>query len=675
NKPFRFPSEYYDICTSNYNIKRKNIWFSNRSLSPEINTSAVQDKTVSSSDDSLEQQQNTPALETELIVTDNESTVTDDVVDPDYNPSRSDSSSEISLTSPQIFCSPEDLSSPETLAQDNSNELVYTRTEPAATQNNDELDNFISKTTNTKKTVFCYYCESYVLNFPRHLSRNHKTELDVQKILALPSFSKERKNLLYSLRKKGNYLNSNEVSKPVRKGADASNYLPCTHCLGFYSARNLWRHRKQCDANPAKGTSARNSQTDAQNFLIRHLRVDPQLKTDIFPRMRADQVSLVAKKDPLICAFASRYLKIHREKHFVLVTSRKMRELARLLIEAKKIKPSITDLFGALKPENYDVLVSATKAASRYDPDNNSYEAPTFALQIGTTLKQCCDVALVHALKKSETFPTIQSANTEGELKTLSQLIKGNWKFDVSTQAANDLNLQKLNKVSLVPLASDLKLLKNCLIDKANAALLKLNQNTRDANAYIVLLETIYCRLLLLNRRRPGELQRFFIKTYKSAFLNQNTQAYEEFSEAISETEKILMNNFKRIRDEDLVEENEVINGDEASELTNEHNFNSEIKKKPTGRKRLLVPWTENQKQTVTTYFKTHIKQKRPPKKAECDDIISKHPALLKNKDWLKIKVFVQNKYKKQMKIVTFNDYFNFCSRFAAKESKEFFYG
>lgn len=60
---------------------------------------------------------------------------------------------------------------------------------------------------------------------------------------------------------------SNNVAKPVRKGAEETKYLPCIHCFGFYSAKNLWRHRKQCDANPTKGASARNSQADAQNFL------------------------------------------------------------------------------------------------------------------------------------------------------------------------------------------------------------------------------------------------------------------------------------------------------------------------------------------------------------------------------------------------------------------------
>lgn len=69
-------------------------------------------------------------------------------------------------------------------------------------------------------------------------------------------------------------------------------------------------------------------------------------------------------------------------------------------------------------------------------------------------------------------------------------------------------------------------------------------------------------------------------------------------------------------------------------------------KKKNIREKRVLIPWTDQQKKVVTTYFRSHIASSRPPKKSECYDLISKYPDILKNKNWLKIKVFVQNKYR-----------------------------
>lgn len=87
--------------------------------------------------------------------------------------------------------------------------------------------------------------------------------------------------------------------------------------------------------------------------------------------MRADNISLLAKKDPLICAYTSRYLKIHRENNSIIVGSRKMRELAKLLIEVIKIKSTVIDVFGALNSKNYDILVSDTKTMAKYDTKSN----------------------------------------------------------------------------------------------------------------------------------------------------------------------------------------------------------------------------------------------------------------------------------------------------------------
>lgn len=64
-------------------------------------------------------------------------------------------------------------------------------------------------------------------------------------------------------------------------------------------------------------------------------------------------------------------------------------------------------------------------------------------------------------------------------------------------------------------------------------------------------------------------------------------------------------------------------------------------------KKRILVAWTNQQKQVVCDYFKNHIKKKQPPKKGECEELHKLHPELLANKNWLKIKVFIQNKYSK----------------------------
>ena len=232
------------------------------------------------------------------------------------------------------------------------------------------------------------------------------------------------------------------------------------------------------------------------------------------------------------------------EKHFIPVTSRKMRELARLLIKIRKRAPGVRKLLEALQPQNYDLIVEATKSASRYNEEKECFESPTYAIRICKSLKDCCSITVTYALKNKDIYSIVSSTESEAKLRTMIQLIESNWFFDVGGQAANNLNIKKSNKVTIIPFASDLKTFQQYLGRKSSDAATKLDLDPNDEDAYKVLLETVFCRVLLLNRRRPGELQRLKISAYVDGDSRQN---YEEFSDAVSPAEKNLMKKFKRI--------------------------------------------------------------------------------------------------------------------------------
>lgn len=100
--------------------------------------------------------------------------------------------------------------------------------------------------------------------------------------------------------------------------------------------------------------------------------------------------------------------------------------------------------------------------------------------------------------------------------------------------------MNRWTKITPVPLASDLKLLRDFLTFKANGAIERLKKNNSDKNAYLELLETVFCRVILLNSRRPGELQRLPLHIYLQTE-TESTQKYEEFTDVISPAEQILM--------------------------------------------------------------------------------------------------------------------------------------
>ncbi|CAH1106714.1 unnamed protein product [Psylliodes chrysocephalus] len=647
-------------------------------------------------------------------------------------------------------------------------------------------ENETAKAKRARAKDFCYFCKDLVLNFARHIIKSHSYEDAVQKILSKPVGSKERKHLITNLRKQGNYLNSKVNFKPMKKSNvpyPQAGYVPCDFCLGLYAQKHLWRHKKTC-------VERVHMSTNQINQVKIKLNIDRELQEKVFPTMRCDQVSLVAKKDPLICAFGARYLKVHRASNSINVTSRKMRELSKLLIEVKKLEPSVQTLFHALNSKFYDHLVTATKIIARFDSNKEVFEVPTYATNISTSLRQCCDIAFVFALKKTDIY-----AEAESDLKTMIQLLETNWRNDVSTEALNNLN-----KITIVPLATDLKLLKEHLCNKAEEAACRLKNDLKDRHSYNVLLETVFCRVILLNRKKPSELQRLFLDTYVNSE-KEIADNYEEFSDMLP-TETILMKSFKRIvikgkrdrgvpvlfspdvedhinillsaRDNFIEKTNryffvsannstkpfmgykilseyahscgaknpkaiistrlrkhlatlsqifnmtesdleqlatlmrhppdtyrksyndlyqmakitkillsmegrfatefrgksldEIVVDMDSNLLDDNENNDEEIDsdidtqpstsqqagtKKLSGRKNkktIRGRWTEEQKSITKDFFKDHIKRKKSPKQRECAELISQYPDILSNKNWLKIKVFVQNIYTKKYK-------------------------
>lgn len=365
---------------------------------------------------------------------------------------------------------------------------------------------------NVRHKDFCYFCESEVQNFARHIVRNHSGETETQKILLMKHNSTERKRAIATLRKKGNFIkNSISFYKPVHRSYmndTEDNYINCPFCLGFYTRKRLWKHKKEC---PQKKDNEVNNAV-INNLLANKYDTDFNLKTKVFPRMITDKISLTVQKDPLICAFGSRYLSSHREQHHVNVCSRKMRELAKIFLECKNIKPEIQNSFHLLHPQMFDVIVQSVKVIGKYDPQKDVFMSPTFAMNISRSLKDLCNIAIHYVVKRKYNYLNISAAETEANINTFKNMIETTWKYEISSQAGHDLNTKTWNKVTLVPLAADLKLFRTYLIEKGNQAAKQL-KISKSLSSYTLLMETAFCRLLLLNRRRVGELQRLKLST------------------------------------------------------------------------------------------------------------------------------------------------------------------
>lgn len=124
----------------------------------------------------------------------------------------------------------------------NSQQLLLSEHTMAVNTSKEENE---TKQKYVRKPDYCYFCETEVFCFGRHIIRNHASECEVQKILSFPPKDKERKKLIKLIRNRGNY--SNGIFKPVRSSSNVErNVLPCINCLGFFSSKLLYRHRKVC---------------------------------------------------------------------------------------------------------------------------------------------------------------------------------------------------------------------------------------------------------------------------------------------------------------------------------------------------------------------------------------------------------------------------------------------
>lgn len=56
--------------------------------------------------------------------------------------------------------------------------------------------------------------------------------------------------------------------------------------------------------------------------------------------------------------------------------------------------------------------------------------------------------------------------------------------------------------------------------------------------------------------------------------------------------------------------------------------------------------WTDKQKADIKKHFKQHIKDKKAPRKHEVDEFL-RHSNNFKNKNWVQVKSYVYNCYKK----------------------------
>lgn len=184
-----------------------------------------------------------------------------------------------------------------------------------------------------------------------------------------------------------------------------------------------------------------------------------RLRKEVFNIMRADDISLEAKSDPLICLYGEHLLKKHKRKQIVNSISNKIREMGRLKLQLK-MTTNVKQLIDVLKPQYFNDLVTAVKDISGYNEENKTFKASSLAQHMGINLRILCEVAYKEITMKNNQLPVQGTKKTQSDIKTLRKLIDSHWSNEISSLAQKCLNERKWEKPQILPLTSDVQLFK-----------------------------------------------------------------------------------------------------------------------------------------------------------------------------------------------------------------------
>ena len=141
----------------------------------------------------------------------------------------------------------------------------------------------------------CFFCGKQYSKLARHFFQVYKDEEEVAKIISMKANNQTRKLQLEKLCRMGNYNHNLKVleikkgelklvRRPTEDGdTNSANYLPCQHCHGFFSAKDLKRHNPKC---PSAGESDKNVASKKLQHVGRLL-----LASNKFPTGSSQQLS------------------------------------------------------------------------------------------------------------------------------------------------------------------------------------------------------------------------------------------------------------------------------------------------------------------------------------------------------------------------------------------------
>ncbi|XP_071829640.1 uncharacterized protein [Apostichopus japonicus] len=364
----------------------------------------------------------------------------------------------------------------------------------------------------------CFYCSKPQAQIQRHLREQHSQESEVQQILNETDKHGKYKHMTL-LRNRGTHRHNCQVIREgkgmlivaYRPTVDASpaDYGPCDCCLGYYVRTDLWKH--ECKLRSKKTRRNTKPALSCKLLLPNPHGVSAGLHS-VTQVMSNDQISLVAKGDPLIVDLGERHFLAQGHDADMHATIRsKMREAARLLVELRSLKEKPNaSMEEFIDPRHFRCVVAAVQKVTGYDEIKQGYKVPSLALKYGHSLKK---MAVILTGTSSE----IGDNDKYTRSKQFIERLDADWSVFVSSNALRTISQRKMNNRKLIPLTEDVAALTNMLKEEGRRCvhiLLQYSEEPTDekVEAWRELNELTLTLLMLFNRRRQGEISKMKIK-------------------------------------------------------------------------------------------------------------------------------------------------------------------
>lgn len=376
----------------------------------------------------------------------------------------------------------------------------------------------------------------------------HKTEKDIMQYETCGDQHQKLK-ILSKLRKLGNFKHNERVME-IGKGTlsvmsrpkisatktQTANYVPCTYCFGYYKKRDLWRHAKRCKQGLGQSASKSRENCVSNGKLLMKTKDTSEQASVILSTLRDDEVSLVIKSDRLLLRLAAKMAKKHSfDKSRYNYMRNTLRQLAKLLMRLKRIRPDITSLEEFIDPMHFQDVIEAVRLMVGQDLKTNQIVIPSLALKMSGYLKKCC------AVLRSEAMKQYDDAKFK-KIKRFNCLIYEEWDSEFTSNALRNLNELQKNKVKLLPLTEDVAKLSNFLKREIYESYRCLSTDNENCVAYQQLQKLILAMIILFNRRRCGEVSKMKLEDYHSSHAGHQ---FNDFG--LSEFEKELAKRLKRL--------------------------------------------------------------------------------------------------------------------------------